>query len=179
MLATLFLSQGTPMLLAGDELLRSQQGNNNAWCQDNELGWVDWRLAETNADMLRFVRELIALRRRHPCLMRRHFLGGRNQGGGGLPEVSWHGTGSGEPEWDDPQARFLAFTLAAIDAKEEDLHVVLNMSEHSHRLALPELPNRVWYRAPTGTGIGPSSATTGRTVRGTGCRPSTIPTTRR
>ena len=145
--AVLLLSQGVPMLLAGDELLRSQQGNNNAWCQDNELSWIDWRLAETNADMLRFVRELIALRRRHPCLMRRHFLGGRNQDAGRLPEVSWHGTGPGEPEWDDPQARFLAFTLAAVDPNEEHLHLVLNMSEHSHRLTLPELPDRVWYRA--------------------------------
>jgi isoamylase len=68
--ALLLLSQGVPMLLAGDEVLRTQRGNNNAWCQDNELSWFDWRLTETNSDMLRFVREMIALRRRHPGLSR-------------------------------------------------------------------------------------------------------------
>ena len=76
-MAILFLSQGIPMILAGDEVLRSQAGNNNVWCQDNELGWFDWTLVERNADMLRFVRGLIALRRRHPSLQRRHFLSGR------------------------------------------------------------------------------------------------------
>ncbi|MFO0824883.1 MAG: alpha-amylase family glycosyl hydrolase [Gemmataceae bacterium] len=76
MMTTLMLSQGVPMLLAGDEFLRTQQGNNNAWCQDNELSWVDWRLAEENADFLRFVRELIWLRKRHPVLRRRRFFAG-------------------------------------------------------------------------------------------------------
>ena len=60
-MTTLMLSQGVPMILAGDEFLRTQKGNNNAWCQDNELSWVNWELAEKNADFLRFVRELIAL----------------------------------------------------------------------------------------------------------------------
>ncbi|HZY91128.1 MAG TPA: glycogen debranching protein GlgX, partial [Gemmataceae bacterium] len=68
LLATLFLSQGVPMLLAGDEFLRTQGGNNNAWCQDNAVSWVDWSLADRNADFLRFVRELVALRKRHPAL---------------------------------------------------------------------------------------------------------------
>src|SRR5437764_14027122 len=65
--AALLLSQGVPMLLAGDEFLRTQGGNNNAWCQDNEIGWIDWGLAIKNADFLRFVRELLQLRRRHPA----------------------------------------------------------------------------------------------------------------
>src|SRR5581483_2819838 len=74
LMATLLLSQGVPMLLAGDEVLRTQQGNNNAWCQDNEVSWVNWDLSIKNADFLRFVRELIALRKRHPVLRRRSFL---------------------------------------------------------------------------------------------------------
>ena len=77
LMAILFLSQGVPMILAGDEVLRSQRGNNNAYSQDNELSWFDWRLIETNRDMLRFTRELIALRKRHPSLRRRSFLTGR------------------------------------------------------------------------------------------------------
>jgi glycogen operon protein len=76
MMTTLMLSQGVPMLLAGDEFLRTQQGNNNAWCQDNEISWVNWKLAEENDGFLRFVRELIWLRRRHPALRRRRFFVG-------------------------------------------------------------------------------------------------------
>jgi glycogen operon protein len=76
LMGTLLLSQGVPMILAGDEFLRTQRGNNNAWCQDNEISWVDWRKADEHAGFLRFVRELIWLRRRHPALRRRRFLVG-------------------------------------------------------------------------------------------------------
>jgi glycogen operon protein len=76
MMTTLLLSQGVPMILAGDEFLRTQKGNNNAWCQDNDIAWVNWSLAEENADYLRFVRELIWLRKRHPILRRRRFFSG-------------------------------------------------------------------------------------------------------
>ena len=75
-MTTLMLSQGVPMLLAGDEFLRTQGGNNNAWCQDNDISWVNWELAETNRDFQRFTRELIWLRRRHPVLRRRRFFTG-------------------------------------------------------------------------------------------------------
>ncbi len=76
MMTTLMLSQGVPMILAGDEFLRTQMGNNNAWCQDSEISWVNWELAKENADFLRFVRELIWLRKRHPSLRRRRFFKG-------------------------------------------------------------------------------------------------------
>jgi glycogen operon protein len=75
-MTTLMFSQGVPMLLAGDEFLRTQGGNNNAWCQDNDTSWVNWDLAERNADFLRFVRELIWMRKRHPALRRRRFFTG-------------------------------------------------------------------------------------------------------
>src|SRR5206468_6228688 len=70
LMLTLLLSQGVPMLLAGDEFLRTQQGNNNAWCQDNDLSWVDWAQADTQADFLRFTRLVIALRKGHPAFRR-------------------------------------------------------------------------------------------------------------
>ena len=76
LMATLMLSQGVPMILAGDEFLRTQKGNNNAWCQDNAVSWVDWALAEANADFLRFTKEMIGLRKRHPALRRRRFFAG-------------------------------------------------------------------------------------------------------
>jgi glycogen operon protein len=146
-LAVLFLSQGVPMLLAGDEVLRSQRGNNNAYCQDNELSWFDWRLVEANSGMLRFTRELIALRRRHPSLRRRRFLTGRPAPGDSLPDVSWHGEALREPPWHDPGARLLAFTLAGTRAGEAPLHAILNMSDTARPVAIPGLAGRVWRRA--------------------------------
>jgi glycogen operon protein len=146
-IAILLLSQGVPMLLSGDEVLRTQQGNNNCYCQDNELGWFDWTLIEKNKEMLRFVRLMIAFRKRHPSLMRNRFLTGLAREGARLPDVSWHGTRLNEPRWNDPKTQFLAFTLAGIGATEEDIHVMLNMSKHSASAELPELPDRKWRRA--------------------------------
>lgn len=85
MMATLLLSQGVPMILAGDEFLRTQRGNNNAWCQDNDVSWVNWELAERNKGFLRFVRELIHLRKRHPALRRRRFFAGPFRRGAAEP----------------------------------------------------------------------------------------------
>ena len=135
------------MLLAGDEVLRTQQGNNNAYCQDNGLGWFDWSLLEKNADMLRFVSGLIAFRKRHPCLMRRRFLAGTRREGCRLPDITWHGTRLDDPLWDDPDARLLAYTLGAAVEDEEDLHVILNMSVNGLDLPLPRLAGREWHRA--------------------------------
>ena len=76
-MATLLLSQGTPMIAHGDELGRTQQGNNNVYCQDSELAWMDWSLAETNADLIEFTKNAIALRNDHPVFRRRRFFEGR------------------------------------------------------------------------------------------------------
>ena len=86
-LATLFLSQGVPMLLGGDELGRTQHGNNNAWCQDNEISWFDWD--EADPELPEFVRALITLRREHPVFRRETFLSGTETRGSGLPDVWW------------------------------------------------------------------------------------------
>jgi isoamylase len=86
-LVTLLFSQGTPMLLGGDELGRTQQGNNNAWCQDNELSWYDW--ASKDAELHAFTRRLIHMRRAHPVFRRQTFLRGSEQSGSGLPDVWW------------------------------------------------------------------------------------------
>jgi glycogen operon protein len=144
-MAILFLSQGVPMILAGDEVLRSQGGNNNAYCQDNDLSWFDWRQVEAEQDMLRFVRELIALRKRHGSLRRRRFLTGRPAPGDVLPDVAWHGERLHEPPWQDPGARLLAFTLAG--AGDKPLHAIFNMSVAARPVALPELAGAAWRRA--------------------------------
>lgn len=146
-MAILMLSQGVPMILAGDEVLGSQQGNNNAWCQDNETGWFDWTLTEKNADMLRFTREMIALRRRHPSLQRRQFLTDDATSSRALPEISWHGTSLDEVDWDGPMERELGFTLAGTAENEPHLHVVMNMSEAARDIALPPLAGISWRLA--------------------------------
>src|SRR5690606_32760184 len=86
-LATLFLSQGVPMLLGGDEIGRTQQGNNNAYCQDNEISWFDWD--NIDEPLLEFTRRLIAFRRAHPVLHRRGWFEGDPGGEEGAPDIAW------------------------------------------------------------------------------------------
>ena len=143
----LLLSQGVPMLLAGDEVLHTQHGNNNCYCQDNELSWMDWSLIDQNADMLRFVQQMIALRKRHPSIMRRRFLTGGIIEGKKMPDIAWHGTELNKPLWHDPEARILAFTLVGFGATEADLHIVMNMSDESATMELPIIKGKEWCLA--------------------------------
>jgi isoamylase len=143
--ALLLLSQGVPMFVMGDEVRRSQSGNNNAYCQDNELGWFDWALVEKNAHLLRFWQQMVHFRRRHPAVHRsRFFTGERN--GRGLADIEWHGCELGMPGWNDPQARALAFTLGG-KGDEADLHVMMNMYWEALDFAVPTVPGRAWHRA--------------------------------
>jgi glycogen operon protein len=146
MLATLLWSQGTPMITAGDEFGRTQRGNNNAYSQDNAISWFDWRLVETRRSMLRFVREAVALRHRHPCLTANRFFHGRPVPGRDLPDVTWHGARLHAPGWGDPNGRMLAFTIAGTGG-EEDLHVILNMAEAAIDVELPQIADRTWHVA--------------------------------
>jgi glycogen operon protein len=123
-LATLFLSQGVPMLVAGDESGRTQRGNNNAWCQDNEISWVDWELDEQGRDLLEFTRQLIRIFHQHPVLRRRKFFQGRQIRGAEIKDISWFrpdGQEMTEGDWRNEQARSLAVRLAgdAIDEVDE------------------------------------------------------------
>ena len=145
--AILLLSQGVPMILAGDEVLQTQHGNNNAYCQDNELSWFDWDLVEHNAGIFDFVRQLIAFRKRHACFKRRQFLTGKPTDGRGIPDVAWHGRALHKPDWDDPQSQFIAYTLGATGEDEVDLHIILNMSDLACEAELPHIGAGVWHRA--------------------------------
>ncbi|TFI55386.1 glycogen debranching protein GlgX [Mastigocladus laminosus UU774] len=103
-LTTLFLSQGVPMLVMGDEMGRSQRGNNNPYCQDNEISWLDWDLQEENEALLDFTRQLIDLRRRHPVLRRRKWFQGRAIHGSGVHDILWFnpdGAEMTEEQWND------------------------------------------------------------------------------
>ena len=126
LLATLMLAQGTPMLLAGDEIGNSQQGNNNAYAQDNEIGWIDW----TDADLglAAFVARLTALRRDHRVLRQRRFLHGRARGVDGLPDVIWRRADGSPPrpeDWHDPGFRCLCVELRRAAEGDLDDHEVI------------------------------------------------------
>jgi glycogen operon protein len=142
--ALLMLSQGVPMLLAGDEMLRTQQGNNNAYCQNNEISWVDWSLTDAARGMLRFTREMIALRKRHPALRRQRFI--EPSRAGTEPEIRWYGAQGREPDWNDGAACVLCFTLAGLTRDEAPLHVMMNMAEEAMFLPLPDVAGRAWHR---------------------------------
>jgi len=157
LMATLLLSQGVPMILAGDEFLRTQRGNNNAWCQDNDLSWLDWDLARENADFLRFTRMLIALRKRHPALRRRSFLRG---GGAELgADVVWHGVEPGCPDFSG-SSRTLAFALDGRQTGREpdrDFYVACNAWQDSLPFRVPNSPSgRAWRRIVDTAALPPS-----------------------
>jgi len=145
-------SAGVPMFLGGDELYRTQRGNNNAYCQDNEVSWFDWREAERHPDVLQFFRRAIDFRRRHAVLQRTRFYRGRDADGDRFPDIGWFGADGGPPRWDDPETRTLGFVVDAGEAGDEAgdklLLFVLNADWRPQRIALPSPGGgRRWFRA--------------------------------
>jgi glycogen operon protein len=124
-LTMLLISQGVPLMLQGDEFGRTQVGNNNAYCQDNEASWLDWGLAEKNAGLLRFTRMMIALRKRHFALSREQFIN----------RVTWHGTRVGDPDWTG-KSRTLAFQMHGSHG-QPDIYVMFNSLWEPLRFNMP------------------------------------------
>jgi isoamylase len=157
-LATVLLSQGVPMILAGDELGRTQCGNNNAYCQDNEISWFNWE--QQDPDLLSFVARLIRLRREHPVFRRRRFFQGRQIQGEALTDIAWFKPDGGQmsgDDWRNGYARSLAVFLngdeiAAPDPqgrrlRDDSFFVLFNAYEQALRFALPRGPyGRRWMR---------------------------------
>jgi len=150
LLATLFVSAGTPMLLAGDEMDRTQGGNNNAYCQDNETSWIDWKRAATPEarQLQRFVAGLTALRSRFATLRPATFLHGVSHLRPGLNDIAWfdqHGRTMTPEAWNEPEARTLALRRAAKepDGTVEVTMLLLNADASGHAFALPE-PRLEW-----------------------------------
>ena len=140
----LLLSQGVPMILGGDEMRRTQMGNNNAYCQNNEVSWFDWTRAVKHRDVLEFFKKMIAFRKRYPTIHRGRFFCGE-QTANGLADVSWHSCQLNKPEWYDGMSRVLAFTLGGLDG-DPDFHVMLNMHWEGLDFELPPVPGRTWAR---------------------------------
>jgi glycogen operon protein len=149
LMATLLVSQGVPMILGGDEFLRTQNGNNNAWCQDNKTSWVDWSFKDQNAGFLRFVRSMIALRRAHPVLRRKTFF--TANAAAGQPEILWHGLRPGQPDFSGTSCT-LAFALdGRLSGREGttdcDIFVAMNGGFASQDFEIPHSPTgRPWRR---------------------------------
>jgi isoamylase len=142
--AMLMISQGVPMILMGDELGRSQNGNNNTYCLDNELNWLDWRLCETNYDLFRFFKEAIAFRQAHPALRNKEHFRNQDYVGSGYADISWHGTQAWRADWSDT-SRVLAFMLDGRHAKggtvdDNFIYVAMNMHWGDLTFELPGLP---------------------------------------
>jgi isoamylase len=167
--ATLLLSQGVPMVLGGDELGRTQLGNNNAYCQDNELSWLDWDLEAEDQAFLEFTCQLIALRRRHPVFSRRRFLQGNSATADGLREILWlnpDGREMTEADWTVPFARCLGLYLAgaAIERRDRrgrlvtDNNFVLLCNAHHEPIPFQltePLAEKVWWTVLDTAAAGP------------------------
>ncbi|MBN1700173.1 MAG: glycogen debranching protein GlgX [Spirochaetales bacterium] len=149
-LCTLFLSLGTPMLCGGDEFLRTQQGNNNPWCQDNNITWFDWGLLKTNGDMYRFLSGLIALRKRYPVLYRKPFFSGRDEDGDLIPDILWFDHRLATPDWNDPDLRFLSYQIDGSEVPSGlgnyHLFIMLNADVRGYHVPLPRYETMRWYR---------------------------------
>ncbi|GMG82634.1 glycogen debranching protein GlgX [Paralimibaculum aggregatum] len=167
LLATLFLSQGTPMLLGGDEIGNSQDGNNNAYCQDNPTGWIDWAGAGAGADadadggadagvgadLLAFVQGLARFRAAHPAVRQTVFLHGALREADGKPDVEWHAPDGNALQWRDPGLSRLSLLLrgsaetAAGGSDGDAVFIVFNRDDEGAEAVLPEPgPGRCWVR---------------------------------
>jgi isoamylase len=148
LLATLMLSQGVPMLLGGDEIGRTQNGNNNAYCQDNEVSWVDWK--HGNYEIFAFVEKLIALRREHPVFRRRHFI---------YSDIGWYrndGERMTTGDWNTPWAKAIGMFLdgSGADDPDDDFYVAFNAHFEPVEFTIPHDLGGVW-RAVFSTSGGP------------------------
>jgi glycogen operon protein len=157
-LAIMMTSQGIPMILMGDEVGRTQNGNNNTYCHDNELNWLDWGLLEQNADLLHFFSNVIAFRKAHPVLRSRDFYTHTDYLGKGLPDMSFHGTQPWQPDWLNSNTHTLAFMLCGDYAKggrqsDDHIYVAMNMYWDSVWFTLPTLPNGARWHVAANTGV--------------------------
>ena len=151
-MAILLTSRGIPMILMGDEFGRSQHGNNNAYCLDSEISWVDWSLLEKNTDIYHFVSALIHFRHSHPALRVNHF---ENGGSRLLPSFSFHGTEAWNPNWSEQSCQ-LAWMMSANFAQDEQncdiVYVAANMAHYTSWFELPEAPHGYSWRICFNTG---------------------------
>ena len=146
--ASLLLSQGVPMILSGDEVLRTQRGNNNAYCQDNATTWFDWRLLERNAELLRFFKGLVTFRLHQPNVRRASFLTGTASGPHGLPDVSWYGA-TGEPvDWQATYHSLVCLfgTSGIDDPAAREVMILMHAGQSPQTFSIPSPAGQLRWR---------------------------------
>ncbi|HLK56954.1 MAG TPA: glycogen debranching protein GlgX [Chthonomonadaceae bacterium] len=153
----LMLSQGVPMALMGDEMGRSQHGNNNAYCHDSEISWLDWMLLERNSDLVHFVRHMIAFRHAHPVLRQREHFRNQDYVGSGYADISWHGVRPWQADWSD-SSRILAFLLCGKHARGgtvQDDYIYAAISNYWETLEVepPQPPAGLQWHVAVNTGM--------------------------
>ena len=158
-LATLLLSQGVPMMLSGDEIGHTQKGNNHAYCQDNELGWISWVVGEAEQELLAFARRMIAVRKSHPVFQRRNFFQGRSIKGAGIKDIHWlmpNGHEMTDEEWNKESARCLGVFLSGKleeqaergePVTDQDFLLLMNAHHEATPFLLPAPPTGVGWVA--------------------------------
>jgi glycogen operon protein len=148
----LFLSRGIPMLLMGDEVGRTQSGNNNCYCQDNALSWMNWDDVKKEAGLLRFFSKLLAFRHAHPVLRSDKFFEHRDCVGSGKPDIAFHGTRVGQPDWG---GRCLAFLICGKHAipQDDDIYAAFNMFWDGLPFAVPLAPEGKSWRVAINTSM--------------------------
>lgn len=140
----LMTAQGVPMMLGGDEMRRTQNGNNNAYCQDNEISWFNWDLAVKNQGFVRFTSKMIELRKNHPIFRRNSFFA-ENSDNSNVPEISWYDPLGKVPDW-SKTGRFLAYKLEGQN-QDNDFYVATNLDLYDMTITLPALTGeKKWYR---------------------------------
>ncbi len=145
-LLTLFISRGVPMLLGGDEFRRTQRGNNNAYCQDNEVSWFDWSLLEKHREIHRFTQGMIAFRRAHPVLRKEKFYTGE--------DIKWFAPNGTTPDWADQRQKSIACLILGLT--EPDLFLLFNADTRSVDFCLPALPaGKIWRLAVDTSRVSP------------------------
>lgn len=148
--ALLLVSQGIPMILMGDEVARTQYGNNNTYCHDNELTWLNWELAQQHSELLRFAQQMIAFRHAHPVLRNRDHFRNIDYVGSGYADITWHGTQAWNADWSN-SSRVIAFMLCGKHAKggtmpDDYIYVAINTYWDALSFELPGLPTGlVWH----------------------------------
>jgi glycogen operon protein len=148
----LLFSPGISMILGGDEFMRTQKGNNNAYCQDNEISWFNWDYVKKNGGILEFFKKAIAFTRYYPVLQREKFLQGLDLDGDTFADITWYGKDLTRPAWDDPELHTLCYQIDGSEEESEKgdylLFFILNADFKIHTIKIPPLTSgKKWYRA--------------------------------
>ncbi len=149
-IAILLVSQGIPMILSGDEMGNTQDGNNNTYCHDNKLSWLDWTLLKKNEGIYNFVNKMIEFRKAHPVFRNPYHLQGRDYVGSGYPDISFHGQKAWSADYSD-ESRYFAFLLCGKHARsgtvdDNNIYIAMNMHWEMHGFELPRPPHKTeWH----------------------------------